>query len=50
MKKINNKRKEAFAKVDNDKLYTVKEAFNLAKDAAYANFDETFDVAFRLRC
>lgn len=48
MKKINTKRKEAFAKVDNDKLYAVKDAFSLAKDAAYAKFDETFDIAFRL--
>lgn len=48
MKKINSKRKEAFAKVDSDKLYTVKEAFSLAKDASFAKFDETFDVAFRL--
>lgn len=48
MKKVNTKRKEAFAKVDSNKLYTVKEAFTTAKDAAYAKFDETFDVAFRL--
>jgi large subunit ribosomal protein L1 len=48
MKKVNSKRKEAFAKVDSDKLYTVKEAFSVAKDASFAKFDETFDVAFRL--
>ncbi|MCT4642289.1 MAG: 50S ribosomal protein L1 [Bacteriovoracaceae bacterium] len=48
MKKINTKRKEAFAKVDADKLYTLNDAIALAKDAAYANFDESFDVAFRL--
>lgn len=48
MKKINQKRKEAFAKVDKDKTYSVKEAIALAKDAAYAKFDETVDVAFRL--
>ncbi len=48
MKKINNKRKEAFAKVDKNKLYTVNEAITLTKDASYAKFDETVDVAFRL--
>tara|TARA_B100001971_G_scaffold214585_1_gene252853 strand:- start:64153 stop:64857 length:705 start_codon:yes stop_codon:yes gene_type:complete len=47
-KKVNNKRKEAFAKVDANKLYNVKEAITLAKDAAFANFDESVDVAFRL--
>lgn len=48
MKKINPKRKEAFAKVDKNKVYSVKEAITLAKDASFAKFDETFDVAFRL--
>lgn len=48
MKKLNKKRQEAFAKVDADKLYTFNEAISLAKEAAYANFDESFDVAFRL--
>jgi large subunit ribosomal protein L1 len=48
MKKINAKRKEAFAKVDKNKLYGVEDALKLAKDASYAKFDETLDVAFRL--
>lgn len=48
MKKVNSKRKEAFEKVDKNKTYAVSEAFGLAKEAAYANFDETFEVAFRL--
>lgn len=48
MKKVNSKRKEAFEKVDKNKTYGVNEAFSLAKEAAYANFDETFEVAFRL--
>ena len=47
-KKVNNKRKEAFAKVDSNKLYNVKEGIALAKEAAFANFDESVDVAFRL--
>ena len=48
MKKLSKKRIEAAKKVDSTKLYTVNEALTVAKDAAYANFDETFDVAFRL--
>ncbi len=48
MKKDNAKRKEAWAKVDSKKLYNVTEAFTTAKDVAFAKFDETFDVAFRL--
>ncbi len=48
MKKINAKRKEAFAKVDKDKLYSVKDGIALTKEASYAKFDETVDVAFRL--
>ena len=48
MKKINNTRKEAWAKVDSKKLYNVNEGLDLAKDTAFAKFDETFDVAFRL--
>lgn len=48
MKKVNKKRQEAFAKVDSEKLYTFNEAIALAKDAAFAKFDESFDVAFRL--
>lgn len=48
MKKITDKRKEANAKIEKDKLYNVAEGFAVAKDAAYAKFDETFEVAFRL--
>ena len=48
MKKMNTRRKEAFAKVDKDKLYGITEGIALAKDASYAKFDETVDVAFRL--
>ena len=48
MKKLNAKRKEAFAKVDTNKVYSVKDGIALAKDASYAKFDETVDVAFRL--
>lgn len=48
MKKMNAKRKEAFAKVDKNKLYNVDEALKLAKESTFAKFDETLDVAFRL--
>jgi large subunit ribosomal protein L1 len=48
MKKMNAKRKEAFAKVDKNKLYSVDEALKLAKESTFAKFDETLDVAFRL--
>lgn len=48
MKKVNSKRKEAFSKVNKSKLYSVTEAIALAKEASYAKFDETVDVAFRL--
>jgi large subunit ribosomal protein L1 len=48
MKKISPKYKEAAKKVEATKLYTVAEAIALAKAAAYAKFDETVDLAFRL--
>lgn len=48
MRKMNAKRKEAFDKVDKNKNYPLNEALALAKEASYAKFDETFEVAFRL--
>jgi ribosomal protein L1 len=48
MKKISPKYKEAAKKVEATKLYNVAEAIALAKSAAYAKFDETVDLAFRL--
>ena len=48
MKKISNKRKEAWAKVDSKKLYNLIEGIDLSKDSSFVKFDETFDVAFRL--
>lgn len=48
MKKISPKYLEASKKVEATKLYTVTEAIALAKAAAYAKFDETVDLAFRL--
>jgi large subunit ribosomal protein L1 len=46
--KPGRKRKDAIAKVDRQKLYTVAEASELLKTASFAKFDETVDVAVRL--
>jgi large subunit ribosomal protein L1 len=40
--------KEAVKKVDREKLYDVKEAFELAKELATANFDETIELSAKL--
>ncbi len=40
--------KAAFAKVDRNIKYELKEALALAKDASYAKFDESVDVAVNL--
>ena len=39
---------EAKKKVDRTKLYSLDEAIDLVLDTAYANFDETVDIAVRL--
>ena len=39
---------EAVSKVDGEKLYSIDEALNLAKEVSFAKFDETIDLAFRL--
>ena len=48
MKTVNAKRKAVLEKVDKNKKYSVSEALNLVKEASFAKFDETVDVAFRL--
>jgi large subunit ribosomal protein L1 len=48
MKKISPKYKAAAKEVDTSKLYTVSEALALVKKVAFAKFDETVDLAFRL--
>lgn len=48
MKKKSPKYLEALKKVDSTKLYGIDEAIQLAKDASFAKFDETVDLAFRL--
>ncbi len=40
--------KEAKAKVDRSRNYPVEEAVALVKEAAYAKFDETVEIAVRL--
>ncbi len=40
--------KETVKKVDREKLYDVKEAFELAKELATANFDETIELSAKL--
>lgn len=46
--KVTKKRKAAEAAVDSTKKYSVEEACQLVKKAAYAKFDETVDLAVRL--
>lgn len=48
MPKTPKKRVKALEKVDRQKRYTLSEAAQLVKDAAYAKFDESVDVAVRL--
>lgn len=45
MAKKGKKYREALAKIDRTKRYTFEEAVKLALENAYANFDETVDVA-----
>ena len=48
MAKITKKQKEAQGKVDKSTTYSVADASALLKDVAYANFDESVDLAVRL--
>lgn len=48
MKKLNAKRIEAKNKVDKNKSYSVNDGIALSKEATFANFDETVEVAFKL--
>ncbi len=48
MAKRGKKYREALAKVDRTKRYTFEEAVKLALENAYANFDETVEVAVNL--
>ncbi|MFD1414789.1 50S ribosomal protein L1 [Oceanobacillus jeddahense] len=48
MAKYGKKHQEALKQIDRAKAYEIKEAVELAKKTAKANFDETVEAAFRL--
>lgn len=48
MAKISKKRKEAFAKFDKNKTYSVAEAVDIVKSITYTKFDASFDIDVRL--
>ncbi len=48
MPKTAKKHSEAMSKIDRSKLYTLGTAVDVVKQASYAKFDETVDVAVKL--
>lgn len=48
MAKISKKRKEALAKVEKDKVYSLNEAAALVKELTYTKFDASVDLDVRL--
>ncbi|MEN8765396.1 MAG: 50S ribosomal protein L1 [Wenyingzhuangia sp.] len=48
MAKLTKKQKEAQAKIDSSKVYSLSEATSLVKEITSANFDASVDVAIRL--
>ena len=48
MAKLGKKRKEAFARIDRNKRYSINEAVGLVKGCQTAKFDESVDVALNL--
>ncbi len=48
MARISKKRKEALAKIDQNKAYTLSEACNLVKEISTTNFDASVDIAVKL--
>ncbi|WP_163517898.1 50S ribosomal protein L1 [Gelidibacter japonicus] len=48
MAKLTKKQKEARAKVDKNKLYSLEEAAALLKEITYTKFDASVDIAVRL--
>lgn len=48
MARLSKKRKEAVAKIDRNKSYTVSEAATLMKDISLAKFDASVDIAVKL--
>lgn len=47
-KQVPKRRAASIAKVDRQKRYSIDEAVSVLKDAAYAKFDESVDIAVRL--
>jgi large subunit ribosomal protein L1 len=48
MSKRSKKYLECLSKVDSGKNYSINDAIKLTKEASYAKFDESIDLAFRL--
>ena len=48
MAKRGKKYREALSKIDRNREYTLDEAISLIKETAYANFDETVEMAVKL--
>jgi len=48
MGKVSKKRKEALAKIDSSRAYTLAEACNLVKEVSTTKFDASVDVCVRL--
>ena len=48
MAKLTKRQKEAQAKVEKNKLYSIEEASSLVKEVNYAKFDASVDIAIRL--
>ncbi|MBM1107974.1 50S ribosomal protein L1 [Aurantibacter crassamenti] len=48
MAKLTKKQKEAHAKIEKDKLYSIEEASALVKEITNAKFDASVDIAVRL--
>lgn len=48
MAKLTKKQKEAFAKFDKTRVYSLEEAVDVVKQISYAKFDASFDLDVRL--
>ena len=48
MAKLTKKQKEAHAKIDRDKLYSIEEGAALVKEITNTKFDASVDIAVRL--
>ena len=48
MARMTKKKKEALAKIDKNKLYSIEDASSLVKDITNAKFDASVDIAVRL--